>query len=135
MTVTTAFNFNVIVNAMNLIGVCFEFVLITRFGRRPLLLIGLSILATMLLFIGIFGSVKSSPATLNGIGACCAVINLVYHATVGPLSYTFAPEIPSSRLRVRTVAAGRAFYNIVYNGTAQLTPRMVSATAWCALLY
>ena len=130
MSVTTAFNFNVIANGMNLIGVLIEFVIITRVGRRPLMLVGLSILGLMLLLIGIFGSIPPTQGTQNGIGACCAVINLVYHATVGPLSYTFAPEIPSSRLRIRTIAWGRAWYNIVYNATAQLTPRMVSITAW-----
>ena len=130
MSTTTAFNFNVIANAMNLVGCVIEFFLIRRIGRRPLMIGGLSVLGLMLLLIGIFGSVTPTKATRNGVGAACFVINLVYHGSVGPLTYTFAPEIPSSRLRVVTVAWGRAFYNIVYNGTAQLTPRMVAVNAW-----
>jgi len=37
--------------------------------------------------------------TLNGIGACCVIINLVYLASVGPLTYTLASEVPATRLR------------------------------------
>ena len=110
MSTATALNFNIIVNAMNLIGCIIEFFLIRRIGRRPLMIGGLSVLGCMLLLIGIFGSVTATQATKNGIGACCAVINLVYHGSVGPLTYTLAPEIPASMLRVRTIAWGRAFY-------------------------
>lgn len=130
MSTQTAFNLNIVVTSMNLIGCGFEMFLITRFGRRPMILIGLSILAVMLLLIGIFGCLPHTKAVLNGIGACCAVINLVYHATVGPLTYTVAAEVPSTRLRVKSVAWGRAFYAINYNATAQLTPRMVSKIDW-----
>lgn len=45
-------------------------------------------------------------------------------------AYTIAAEIPASRLRARTVATGRAFYQINYAVTNQLSPRMVSKTAW-----
>jgi SP family general alpha glucoside:H+ symporter-like MFS transporter len=81
----------------------------------------------MLLVIGILGSVTKTTSTLVGTGAACAIINLVYHGTVGPLTYTVAAEVPASRLRARTVAFGRAFYVINYNATSQLTPRMVAA--------
>ena len=75
MGVTTAFNFGVIVNAMNLIGCFIDFFLMARFGRRPLIIVGLSILGVMLLLIGIFGSIPSNNATLNGVGACCAIVS------------------------------------------------------------
>jgi SP family general alpha glucoside:H+ symporter-like MFS transporter len=130
MSTVTAFNLNIVVTSMNLVGCMIEMFLITRIGRRPLILGGLMILGLMLTLIGIFGSIKENQHTLQGIGACCAVINLVYHASVGPLTYTVAAEVPASRLRVRSVAWGRAFYSINYNATAQLTPRMVSAIDW-----
>lgn len=84
------------------------------------------ILGICLAIIGILGSIPASVGTLAGTGACCAIINLVYHATVGPVTYTVAAEVPASRVRARTVAFGRAFYVICYNATSQLTPRMVS---------
>ncbi|RSH93089.1 hypothetical protein EHS25_007442 [Saitozyma podzolica] len=130
MSTTTAFNFGILINGMNLIGCLIDFVLMTRFGRRTLILCGLNVLALMLVLIGVFGSVTPTHATLQGIGACCAVINLAYHASVGPLTYTVAAEVPASRLRARSVAWGRASYTIMYNATAQLTPRMVSAVDW-----
>jgi len=126
MSTDTAFNLNIVITAMNLIGCMIEFVLISKFGRRPLILTGMAILASMLLVIGILGSVTTTNSTLVGTGAACAIINLVYHGTVGPLTYTVAAEVPASRLRARTVAFGRAFYVINYNATSQLTPRMVA---------
>ena len=130
MSTVAAFNLNIVVTAMNLVGCALEMVLVTRIGRRPMILIGLVILGLMLLLIGVFGSIKETTGTLQGIGACCAIINLVYHATVGPLTYTVAAEVPSTRLRVKSVAWGRAFYAINYNATSQLTPRMVSSSDW-----
>jgi len=130
MSTQTAFNLNIVVTSMNLVGCGIEMIAVTRIGRRPMILFGLMTLAAMLLLIGIFGCLSPTKPVLNGIGACCAVINLVYHASVGPLTYTVAAEVPSTRLRVKSVAWGRAFYSINYNATAQLTPRMVSSIDW-----
>ena len=110
MSTLQAFNFNLGISSLNLVGCILEFFIIRRLGRRPLMIGGLSILGLMLLLIGIFGCIPETKTVQNGIGACCAIINLVYHASVGPLTYTFAPEIPATMLRVRTVAWGRAFY-------------------------
>jgi len=41
-----------------------------------------------------------------------------------------AAELPSSRLRARSIAFGRAFYACNYAVQSQLTPRMVSITGW-----
>lgn len=99
MGVTTACSLDIVVPAMNLVGCMIDFVLMPRFGRRPLILTALSILAVMLLLIGIFRSMSPNKPTLNGIGACCVIINLVYLASVGPLTYTLASEVPATRLR------------------------------------
>ena len=110
MSTLQAFNFNLGISSLNLVGCILEFFIIRRIGRRPLMIGGLGVLGLMLLLIGIFGCIPATKTVQNGIGACCAIINLVYHASVGPLTYTFAPEIPATMLRVRTVAWGRAFY-------------------------
>jgi SP family general alpha glucoside:H+ symporter-like MFS transporter len=130
MNTVQSFNFNIIITAMNLVGVPIDFVLMRFFGRRPLIIFGLMSLAAALAIIGAFGCVPATVSTLTGIGACCAFINLAYHASVGPLTYTVASEVPASRLRAKTLAWGRAFYVINYNATAQLTPRMVAAGGW-----
>ncbi len=45
-------------------------------------------------------------------------------------AYTISGEIPSSRVRSRTIVLGRGLYVVggIING--QMTPRMLSATAW-----
>lgn len=86
LSTTAAFNFNVIITAMNLVGCGLEFGLITRIGRRPLIIWGMAVLAICLAIIGALGCVDTTAATAAGTGACCAIINLVYHATVGPVT-------------------------------------------------
>lgn len=75
---------------MNLVGCFCDFFLMSRFGRRPLIVCGLLSLATCLLLIGIMGSVPETPGTLRSIGAFMVLINLFYHASVGPLSESAA---------------------------------------------
>ncbi|KAL7425256.1 hypothetical protein Q5752_000944 [Cryptotrichosporon argae] len=130
MSTTTAFDLNLVVTGMNLIGCFIEFGLITFFGRRRLLLSGLSSLAFCLLMIGIMGAITSTSSTQRTAAAFMVMINLLYHASVGPLTYTIASEIPASRLRARSIASGRMFYAINYVVTTQLTPRMFPATSW-----
>jgi SP family general alpha glucoside:H+ symporter-like MFS transporter len=76
MNTVQSFNFNIIITAMNLVGVPIDFVLMRYFGRRPLIIFGLISLAAALTIIGAFGCVPATIATLTGIGACCAFINL-----------------------------------------------------------
>lgn len=98
------------------------------FGRRPLILNGLIVLACCLFAMGICGSVPDSTANYIVIGIAATIINLWYHATVGPLTYTVAAEMPAANLRVKSVAWGRAFYSINYNVTNQLQIRFIKAT-------
>ncbi|BEI81861.1 hypothetical protein CcaverHIS002_0210210 [Cutaneotrichosporon cavernicola] len=123
---TAAFNLNMVITAMNLVGCALELFVINRFGRRPLILWGMTMLMTLLLLIGILGSVPFNHHVIQAIASFLILLNLIFHATIGPVTYTVAAEIPSSRLRQRTVAFGRGWY--VANGvaTGQLTPRMVN---------
>ena len=50
--------------------------------------------------------------------------------SIGPVCYVLVAEIPSTRLRVKTVVLARVAYNIVSILTNVVTPRMLNPTAW-----
>lgn len=97
MSTLGAFNLSMVVSAMNLVGCAIEWWLIAMWGRRPLILGGMGTLATCLLVIGIMGCIPKQNATLRTIGAFMAMINLLYHATVGPLSESILSAVARRR--------------------------------------
>lgn len=87
MSATGAFNMGLIITSMNIVGCGIEFCIVNRFRRRTLILTGQVILTLCLMIIGVLGCVmgKSVPM-LNAVGAFMVLVNLVYHATIGPVS-------------------------------------------------
>lgn len=84
-------------------------------GRRKLYMFGL---LAMSLTLFIMGAVACSPNADSQTGAwVIGVLNVLttfwYDLTIGPVCYTLVSEIPSTRLRVKTVAVGRIAYNVV----------------------
>ena len=74
MSTLAAFNLNIVVTSMNLVGCILEFFIIGLCGRRPLLLAGEGMLAGCLLLIGILGSLPETSHTAQGIGAFMVMI-------------------------------------------------------------
>lgn len=93
MSTTDAFNMNMIVTSMNLVGCAFELCIIHWVSRRFLLLSGMVSLAINLLLVGIMGTLPGThggdhvnkPA-VKAIAAFTIMINLIYHITIGPIS-------------------------------------------------
>lgn len=101
-----------------------------RVGRRTLYLIGLGLITIILLVAGIVGAIPETDGTSWTLGSMIIVMTGVYDATIGPVCYVLVAEIPSSRLRVKTVVLARVAYNIVSLITNIITPRMLNPTAW-----
>lgn len=127
LSTSMAFTLNVVITSGNIIGCAIEFIAMRYFSRRTLILNGLIVLACCLFAMGVAGSVpnQDSLGCYVVIGLAAAIINLWYHATIGPISYTMAAEMPATNLRVKSVAWGRAFYSINYNVTNQLQIRFI----------
>lgn len=71
------------------------------------------------------------PSALNWVIASLLLIfTLTYDATVGPICYSLVSEIPSTRLRSKTIVLARNSYNISSIITLFITPRMLNSTAW-----
>lgn len=101
-----------------------------HFGRRTLYLYGLITCAVLLLAVGIMACVPQSNAIRYTIVSFMILINFFYNTSYGPLCYTIAGELPSSRIRTRSLVMGRAVYSVCGIITGQLMPRMLDPAGW-----
>jgi hypothetical protein len=64
------------------------------------------------------------------IGALIPVLTFIYDLTVGPVCYSLVAELPSTRLRIKTVVLARNVYQIAGMVIGVLQPRFMNPTAW-----
>lgn len=104
--------------AIGMVGTVFSWVLMTYFGRRTLYLGGLMILNVFLFVIGFIALAPVSTATSWATGSMLLVYTFFYDSTVGPVCYSLVAELPSNRLRTKTIVLARNLYNVfsIVNG-------------------
>ena len=93
----------------------------SRVGRRTLYLYGQLAMFVILVIIGGLGIPKISNSTGWASGALLLVLTFAYDITVGPVCYSLVAELPSTRLRVKTVVLARNVYNGEYLCRSQRT--------------
>ncbi|RJE17627.1 Maltose permease [Aspergillus sclerotialis] len=131
-----AFNMTIAQYALGIVGVFLAWTTLPRFGRRTLYLWGLGILATILLVIGSLGVAKAKhPADMSNklswvVGSMLLVYTFFFDVTVGPVCYSLVAEIPSVRLRSKSIALARMTYNILNIVSNIITPYMLNPSAW-----
>lgn len=86
-----------------------------RVGRRTLYVHGLALLTLLLLLIGLV-SISNSDGAAWAIGSMLLIYTFTYDITVGPVCYSLVSEIPSTRLKTKSIVLARN----VYNGTSIL---------------
>ena len=117
--------------AIGAVGVFIAWGLIPRIGRRTLYVCGDLAMVTILIIIGSLGTINRGDTGAQwAIGALLLVFACVYNITVGPVCYAIVAEIPSTRLRQKTVVLARNFYNLASVIGNVLTPRMLNPGAW-----
>lgn len=72
---------------------------------------GLAVMFVILMIIGILGIPAQSAGISWAIGALIIFMLFCFQLSLGPACYTLVSEMPSTRLRVKTVALSRASYN------------------------
>jgi SP family general alpha glucoside:H+ symporter-like MFS transporter len=140
-----AFTLSLAQFALGLLGVLLSWILLSYLGRRTIYLSGQTLTFLCVLLIGILAciphskpSVSTSSNNSNNntnpipwtIAALLLLFTAIYDATIGPLCYTLVSEIPSTRLRSKTIVLARNCYNISGIVTNLITPRMLNPTAW-----
>ncbi|KAL2784123.1 hypothetical protein BJX66DRAFT_348630 [Aspergillus keveii] len=99
-------------------------------GRRRLYLAGAALSLIILIVGGCISLIPQTPAQSWALGSLIVILTFVYQMTLGPVCYTLVAEIPSTRLRVKTVVVGRVAYNLTSIVANTITPRMLNPTAW-----
>jgi SP family general alpha glucoside:H+ symporter-like MFS transporter len=130
LKVKNSFNLSIGMYAMAIIGGIIAWFLMRYIGRRTIYIWGLSVLFIVLITGGIFGifpQLKHQPWIL---GSLIILLTFVYDLTIGPVCYVLVAEIPSTRLRVKTVAIARVAYNLANFITNAVTTRMLNPIAW-----
>lgn len=111
------------------IGTVGSWFLMSYVGRRTIYVYGLAILTILLLLIGL-ASLSNSTATPWAVGSLLLAYTFMYDITVGPVCYSLVSELPSTRLKTKSIVLARSAYNIfgIVNGV--ITPYMLNPTAW-----
>jgi len=108
------FNLNIGQYAMGAVGTIGSWFLMGHVGRRKIYIAGLTIMLCLLLVIGGLGTISSDNQGASwGIGSLLLIYTFTYDITVGPVCYSLVSEIPSTRLKIKTVVLARNFYNMV----------------------
>ena len=130
-----SFNMSLAQYGLGFLGTLLSWVLMTHFGRRRLYVVGLWTLFVCLMIIG-FVSLAPKNAEGENIGASWAigsmllVYTFIYDATVGPVCYSLVSEMPSTRLRNKTVVLARNLYNIFSIVNGFIIPYMLNPIEW-----
>jgi len=132
LTASSAYSLGVGQSAMGFCGTVASWFLMPHFGRRTLYLWGQIFMFIILIVIGGVGV----PALYVGSpyawasGALLLILTFTYDITVGPVCYSLVAEIPSTRLRIKTVVLARNVYNIAGIIVGTIMPLMMNPTAW-----
>jgi SP family general alpha glucoside:H+ symporter-like MFS transporter len=112
-----------------MVGTLLSWALMHRVGRRTIYFYGLVILTTLLLIIGLV-SLGHGSSTSWAIGSMLLIYTFTYDFTVGPVCYSIVAEIPSTRLKNKSIVLSRNVYNLfgIVNGV--IMPYMLNPTAW-----
>ncbi|KAM0326337.1 hypothetical protein ACHAQA_006937 [Verticillium albo-atrum] len=125
-----SFDFGIGTGALALAGTAGAWFLLPRFGRRTLYISGLCVMLAIHLIVGCMGIPAPVEAIGWASGALMMVFVVTYDLTVGPVCYCLVAEIPTTRLRIKTVVLARNSYNIISIAANFLNPPILNPTAW-----
>lgn len=125
-----AFDLSCGMYGIGILGALISWFLLPVFGRRTLYLWGTALMSLVLIAGGSVGTLPETRAVSWTLGSFVILLTFVYDITIGPVCYSLVAEIPSTRLRVKTVVLARVAYNIVSIISNVLMPKMLNPTAW-----
>ncbi|KAK2608593.1 hypothetical protein QQS21_002819 [Conoideocrella luteorostrata] len=114
-----------------IVGCMLSWILMHKIGRRTLYIAGLAMAVVFLTVGGAFSAALRNSAVSNWTsGAMILLATFTYDLTLGPICYVVVAEVPSTRLRVKTVALARVSYNIITIVNNIIVPKMLNSTDW-----
>ena len=124
-----AFDLSLGSTAIGFAATCFTGLSLTYIGRRPLYLWGLGFTTTLLWIIGFLDIPKnylSRPALSNTQAALMLIWSFGYQLTAGPLCFVLNGEIPSTKLRSKTIAFATAVQAMFFIAATVALPYMLN---------
>ncbi|KAI2732555.1 hypothetical protein CBS147332_1694 [Penicillium roqueforti] len=130
LPVSQSFNMSLAQYAIGFFGTLFSWVLMSYLGRRTLYVYSLAVLCVILFVIGFIAIAPSTSATSWATGSMLLVYTFIYDSSAGPVCYSLVSEIPTIRLRIKTVVLARNLYNCfsIFNGV--VIPYMLNVDGW-----
>lgn len=130
LSATAAFDLTLANYGISIVACCICWWFIARFGKRPLFLFALIAQTAILLGIGGLGVPDPSIQMAWGTGGLCFLYGVIFKLTQGPLTYAYITDVPSVRLRSKTVVIARAAFLFSAVFMVVLTNYQINATAW-----
>ncbi|RDW68766.1 uncharacterized protein DSM5745_08526 [Aspergillus mulundensis] len=116
--------------AIAFIGTILSWFLMKGFGRRSMYLGGIGMMCVYLFIIGILDLVRDRSGVKWAQSSLCIIWLFTYSLTVGPLGWSIAPEVSSTRLRSKTIVLGRSTYYVAILVANVIEPYFMNPTAW-----
>lgn len=100
-------------------------------GRRTLYLYGCILSFILMLTIGFCGLEPSSNSSVSwALGGLLIIFTFAYDSTVEPVCYSLVAEIPSTRLKAKTIVITRSVYSAGAITVDILVNYQMTTTAW-----
>lgn len=125
-----SFDLTIAMQGVAIFAALISYFLQTYFGRRQLYLTGLALQFLILLAAGVMGVMKETSANLWATAGLVLAFIFVFDLIVGPLTYCLVAELPSTRLRVKTVVLSRVSYNLCCLVTNVIQNHMLNSASW-----
>lgn len=129
MSPTDAYKLGLGGTAVAFVGTILSWFLMKNFGRRSMYLSGMGLMSSYLLIIG-FLTLKSNNNVVWAQSALCIVWLFTFSLTVGPMGWSIAPEVSSTRLRSKTICLARNAYYLAITVANVIEPYMMNPAAW-----
>ncbi len=124
-----AFDLSTGMHGLAIVAGMLTWIWIGNFGRRPLYIGECGVCFIIMVATGIVGCLKDSSAQSWAVGSLIILFTVVYDGTIGPICFAIVAEIPSTRLRVKTVVLALVAYNVSSLITNVLMPKALNPTA------
>ncbi|TGJ87246.1 hypothetical protein E0Z10_g1552 [Xylaria hypoxylon] len=124
-------------DAINFVGVVSSWFILNKVGRKKLMLTGMCFIFVFLIIVGFLG-INPPPSTPKAwaAGTLIILISATSSVSIGPTTYTIVSEIPSTRLRAKSIILARNAYNAINIAFVNIvTYRQLSPDEWNWGLY
>ncbi|KAL7624084.1 hypothetical protein AAE478_005641 [Parahypoxylon ruwenzoriense] len=101
-------------SGLNAVGTIASWFILNRLGRKTLVFSGMIVMFILLIITGFMG-IHQPPSTAEAwtAGTMVLLLSATANFSIGPVVYTIVSEVPSTRLRAKSIILARNAYNAI----------------------